>query len=72
MKFNNEPALQHEPNLLVCQRIHVPDDLSCHLPCIHRSILESAFHNGEDQGQGWSVDEVDESVWGGGFQSRVN
>lgn len=44
--------------LLVCQRVHVANDLRCHLACVRGAVLEGSLDNGHDERQGWGVNEV--------------
>lgn len=47
------------PYLLVCQRVHVANDLGGHLPCVRGTVLEGSLDDGHDEGQGWGINEVD-------------
>lgn len=44
--------------LLVCQRVHVADNLCCHLPCVCGAVLEGSLDNRHDKRQGWGINEV--------------
>lgn len=45
--------------LLVCEGIHVANNLGCHLPCVRGPVLEGSLDNGHDEGQGRGINEVD-------------
>lgn len=45
--------------LLVCQRVHVANNLCGHLACICGPVLEGSLDNRHDECQGRGVDEVD-------------
>lgn len=45
--------------LLVCQGVHVANNLGCHLPRVRGTVLEGSLDNGHDEGQGWGINEVD-------------
>lgn len=45
--------------LLVSEGVHVANDLSSHLASVCGAILEGSLHNGHDEGQRWSINEVD-------------
>ena len=44
--------------LLISEGIHIAYDLSCHLPCLGRSVLERSLDNRHYQGKRWCVDKV--------------
>lgn len=46
-------------HLLVGQGVHVADDLRRHLAGVGGAVLEGSLHDGHDEGQRGSVDEVD-------------
>lgn len=44
--------------LLVCQGVHVANNLCCHLPCVCGTVLKGSLDNRHDERQGRGVDEV--------------
>lgn len=44
--------------LLVCQGVHVADNLCCHLACVCGAVLEGSLDDGHDERQGRGVNEV--------------
>lgn len=44
--------------LLVCEGVHVSNDLSGHLAGVSGAVLEGSLDDGHDEGQGGGVDEV--------------
>lgn len=45
--------------LLVCQGVHVANNLCGHLACVCGTVLEGSLDNRHDERQGRGVDEVD-------------
>lgn len=50
---------QRDCYLLVCQGVHVANNLGCHLPRVGGTVLEGPLDDGHDEGQGRGINEVD-------------
>lgn len=45
--------------LLVCQGVHVANNLGCHLPSVCGTVLEGSLDDGHDEGEGRGINKVD-------------
>lgn len=59
-------------DLLVCQGVHVANNLRSHLACVCGAVLEGSLDNGHDECQGRGVNEVDKLGVQQGLQALLS
>lgn len=55
--------------LLVCQGVHVANNLGCHLPSVGGTVLEGSLDDGHDEGERRGINEVDKLCVKQGLQA---